>query len=461
MKTRVLIFSCLAFVLFSCKTNLQTSRPNEAYLSSQVEPKPSTVALSIDIDIPTLEKSINNSLRGFIYEDNKFEDDNLMVKVSKTSDLHFSVTNNVINCNLPLKVWVRTGYKKELLGLKAEDYYDATGAMTVNVSIAFAIDKGWNLLTDTKINGYQWTQKPTISAAGVNMPITFLADVTVKSLKSKIESSIDKVIAQKANLRNTMENAWGKMQEPMLLDKNYNVWLKIKPIDLCTTPIRGTGNKMHVDLALNSVLETSVGIEPYSIDKTKLSDYKSISCVKPDFSIRSNVRVSYEKLTEIAKQMVVGKEFKDGSKHVRIDSLKFFGQNDYLVVQVGLSGSANGVVYCMGRLAYDNNTQTLNITDFDFELKTRNVLMKSANWLLHKEFLKIIEPMLHIPMKDQVNAIISSGNNTLKSYTIVKGVNLNGNLKDVKLDKIIITKDAIVVQGELNGVLKVSVGDLF
>lgn len=461
MKFKFLILSSLVFLLFSCKTSLKTTRPDEAYLASQLQPKPSTVALTIDLDIPTLEKSINNSLRGSIYEDNKFEGDNLMVKVTKTADLKFAVNGNVINCNLPLKVWVRTGYKKELLGLTAEDYYEANGAMTVNVSIAFALDKTWNLQTDTKINGYQWTEKPVVTAAGVNMPVTFLADITLKSLKGKIANSIDKTIAEKANLRQTMDKTWAEMQDPMQLNKEHDVWLKIRPIDLCTTPIQGTGKNMRIDLALNSVIETSVGGKPATVAKSKLPEYKSVSCVRPDFSIRTNVRVSYDKLTEIGKTMLVGKEFTQGSKKVRIDSLKFFGQNDYLVVQVGVSGSANGVIYCMGKPVYDNNTHTLTIKDFDFELKTRNVLMKSASWLLKREFIKMIEPMLNIPLKEQVNTLISTGNSSLKNYPVTKGVTLNGNLKNVQLDNIIITNDAILVDGELNGVLKVAVGDMF
>lgn len=461
MKTKFLVIGVLSCFLFSCKTSLNINRPNEAYESLQVENKPSTLAMSVDLDIQQLENSLNNSLKGNIYEDNNFDDDNREVKVTKTGDFRFTVTNNVINCNLPLKVWVKTGYKKELLGLKAEDYYEATGAMLVNVSVAFMIDKDWTLKTGTTINGYQWTQKPVVSAAGVNIPITFLADMSIKALKGKISSAIDKTITEKVDLKARMAQTWSGLQDPIQIDKGYDVWLKILPMDVCTTPIMGMGKHLQINLALNSVIETNVGFHPTITPKNTLPPYKAISCVRPDFSVYSNVSVSYDKLTQMAQQFVVGQEFTKGSKKVRIDSLRLYGQNDHLVVQLSVSGSANGKVYCIGKLNYDNDTQTLQVTDFDFEMETRNVLLKSANWLLHKEFLKMIEPHLTISLKDQVNAMITSGNSFLKNYQIQKGVMLNGTLKNVRFNKITITKPAIVISGELNGNIKVGLGDLF
>ena len=137
-----------------------------------------------------------------------------------------------------------------------------------------------------------------------------------------------------------------------------------------------------------------------------------------------------------------------------------FGQGDNIVVVINVEGSANGTVYCIGKLQYDNQTQALKITDFDFEMKTRNALLKSANWLLHKNFLKMIEPMLTISLKDQMQGAITSSNSFLKSYQIRKGATLNGNLNQITLDKITITPHSIILGGAASGSLKIELGDL-
>jgi hypothetical protein len=107
MKHKVLVFSALALSLFSCKTQFNADRPKEEYIAPKVEKTLSNIGLSIDMDIPSLEKSLNNSLTGLIYEDNNLADDNMLIKVWKTKDFHFTVVGNKINYSVPLKIWVK------------------------------------------------------------------------------------------------------------------------------------------------------------------------------------------------------------------------------------------------------------------------------------------------------------------------------------------------------------------
>jgi len=461
MNVRTLSQLALLCFLFSCKTQLSTLKPDENYIAPAMNTKPSTIAMGIDLDIPQLEKGINNSFKGTIYEDNNIEDDNVMVKVIKQQDIRFSVVGSTIKCNLPLKIWVRYRYKKTVLGVPVSTDYEATGAMNIDVSSAFSLTKDWKIATATTIGKYVWTETPKINAAGINIPVTFVADMAIKSLKGKISSSIDKSISDNFNLRSTMEQTWNVMQNPINVNKDYDVWLKINPVALYSTPIVGVGNKISFKLGMNSLIETSVGSALTApATKTKLPDYQMVNAIKPEFQINTNINVSFDKITELAQKYVVGQEFKEGRKHVKITSITMFGQGENIVVVINVEGSANGTVYCIGKLQYDNQTQALKITDFDFEMKTRNALLKSANWLLHKNFLKMIEPMLTISLKDQMQGAITSSNSFLKSYQIRKGATLNGNLNQITLDKITITPHSIILGGAASGSLKIELGDL-
>ncbi len=461
MKTNIILFSSMALLLFSCKTNLSTVRPDENYIAPKVESKLSSIALNVDIDIPALEKSLNKSLKGVIYEDNNFEDDNLEVNVTQTADIKFSVFGNTIKTVLPLKLWVKTGYKKELFGLKAEDYYEVNGEMQVEASIVFGVDKSWKIITKTNIDKYQWTKKPYITAAGVNVPVTMVADLIILSLKGKIAKTVDKIIAEEFDLQSTMQKTWAELQDPIQIEQDHDIWLKIRPVAFCSTPIVGTGNRMKIGFSFDSYVETTVAFKPEAQAKTKLPEYKLVNCLIPDFSVYSNVAVSYKKLGHIARMMVVGQEFSQSGKRVMIDSLSFFGQGDNLVVQVAVSGSANGTFYCIGKPYYDESSRMLMIKDLDFELKTRNTLLKSANWLLHKEFLEKIEPMLEIPLGSEIDAMLTSGNDFLKEYKLAKGITLRGRLSKISFDKITITNKSIIVGGVIKGQLRLQIDDLF
>jgi len=461
MNLRILSSLALFGFLFSCKTQLTTVKPTESYLAPVIENKPSTIALAIDLDVPELEKGLNNTFKGVIYEDNNITDDNLMVKVTKQQDIHFSVVGNTINGTLPLKIWVKYRYQKTVLGVTVNSDYEATGAMNIDASSVFSLTKDWRITTATTIGKYVWTEAPKINAIGMNIPVTFIADMAIKSLKGKITSAIDKSIAEDLNLRNTMEQTWNTLQTPVNINTEHNVWLKINPLSIYSSPIVGTGKKLSFNLGINTMIETSVGsaLEP-APTKTKLPDYQTINAVKPEFLINTNINVSYQKITDIAQKYVVGQEFKDGKKHVTIKNINMFGKGDTLVVVIDVEGSANGTIYCVGKLQFDAETEALKITNFDFEVKTRNALLKTANWLMHKSFLKMVEPMLTIPVKDQMQGALTAGNDFMKGYQIRKGVMLKGSLNKVLLDKITITPQAIVIGGNISGSMKIELGDL-
>jgi len=461
MTLRTLSYLTIFSLLFSCKTQLSTIKPDENYIPPIVENKPSTIAMAIDLDVLKLEKSINNSFKGTIYEDNNIEDDNVMLKVFKQQDFHFTVVGNTISCSLPLKIWVKYRYKKTVLGISVNNDYEATGALTVDVNSVFNLSKDWKISTKTSIGKYIWTEAPKINAIGMNIPVTFVADMAINSMKGKISATIDKAIADNFNLRNTMDQTWNIMQNAVNVNKDYDVWLRVNPLAIYSSPIVGTGNRISFNLGLSTVIESSVGSTLTTpATKTKLPDYQITNSVMPEFQLNTNINVSFQKITELAQKYVVGQEFKQGKKHVKINKISLFGEGDKLVVVIDIEGSVTGTVYCIGKLQYDADAQALKVINFDFEVKTRNALLKSANWLLHNNFLKMIEPMLTIPLKDQMQTAITSGNSFLSNYQIRKGVNLNGKLNKILLDKITITPQSVIMGGVISGSMKIELGDL-
>ncbi len=462
MKLRLLLIGIPCILLLSCKTHLSTTKPRESYLPLQIESKPSTFAVTVNMDIPKLEKALNSSLKGVIYEDNKIDDDNMMLKVSKISDFKFSVKGNSLSCVLPLDIWVKTRYKKDLLITTVENYYEASGALNLNVSLAFSVEKDWSIKSQTTIDGYKWVKSPMLKVAGVNLPVTMLADLVVSYSKSKITTAVDKVIAKDNSLRQTMTQVWEELQQPMQVDTDYDIWLKMSPTGIVSTPITGTGNQLVLNLGLTGIVETNMGRSYFSsAPKTKLPEYKMVKAIHPDFSVHSNVNVTYHKMEEVAKSMVVGQEYSQGNKKVRVEGVRFYGQDDYLVTQIALSGSVNGSIYCIGKPQFDNATQSLKITNFDFEIDTKGVLLKSANWLMHKSFLKMMEPMLTLSFKTEIEEMLSTTNSMMKNYEIQKGVLMNGQFKNVIIDQIGIGAEAVVISGKMDGNLKIDVGEVF
>jgi hypothetical protein len=452
------ILLTIALVLSSCKSSqLSIEKPTENYLQPTVQNKVSTIGMSLDLNVQDLEASVNNYLKNIIYEDNNIKDDNLMLKVWKQQNIHITINGNKINCTIPLKVWAQTGFKKTILGATLQQYYQANGAITIDLSTSYQLQNNWQINTNTNITNYVWNQEPTIKVAGYAMPIAAIANITINALRKKINKAIDDAIIKNMDVKKMMTNVWQQTQQPMQVNKEYNVWLKVTPENILSTPMVAKNNHVYFNLGMNAIIETSVGKPLESNKQIVLPDYQYVSSIKPDFSINTNVNVNFDKLSEIAAKQIVGRTFDEGNKHITIDKLNFFGHDGSLVVETHVKGTATGTVYCIGKLNFDNETQTLSISDFDFDVKTKNALVKTANWLMHKRFLKMIEPYLTISLKNEIGQIVKSTNEMLGNYTIMKGITINGKLENVSFDNISINSSSIVISGSLNGNLKMTI----
>ena len=458
-----LIFGIFSAVLLSCNTNrLAIVEPLEQYNKPLVNTELSTIGLAINVSIPELEKSLNQSLQGLIYEDKDFSDDSRYVKVWKTGPILFSVDGSVISYQLPIKIWIKTGFKKELFGKKIENYYEANGALVVNMMSKFTVNKHWQLITNSKITNYRWTEDPEIKAGGIKIPAKTITDMILFTLNSNIISEIDKTITEKINLRNALKTKWNEFHHPILINQDLGIWIKMQPKNLALTPIFSSNKQMQFNIAYEALIETFVGIKPVSAKTvTPLPDLQQINSIEPYFSIHSKIEIPFKTITDIANKLVVGQEFKRGKKRVIIDSIHVWGQNDNLVVKASLSGSVEGDIYCLGTVTVIDSTQTIKITDFDFELNTKKSLLKSADWLLHKSFLKKIEPMLTIPLHNYTQKAINASNEYFKNYSFDKGINLNGSLHDIKLQKITLSRDGFIINGKIDGIMRVNITDWF
>jgi len=457
------LYNLIVLSLFtaSCSTNrLNIEKPKESYIEPSIEKKMSTIGMSLDIDMPSLEKSINKLLPNLLYEDNSMEDDNLMLKVWKTQNIRFSINGNKLTCTLPLKVWAQTGFKKSVLGVTAQQYYQANGAITVKLTTYFQLQNDWTLVTYTSLDNYTWTEKPTINVAGFAMPVTTIADIVINSMKKTIHNSINDAVTENLNIKSIMEETWKKAQEPLLIDKEYDAWLKIYPETVYSTAISNSGNNLNINLGMNAVIEANVGKKPESSKKSQLPNYQQVTQIKPNFNIRLNVDIDMKKLKEIAQKEVLGKTFEQGRRKITINDLDIYGHDGFLVVAVHVVGAVRGTLYCVGKLYFDNNIQSLRITDFDFDMKTKHALAKTANWLLHKKFLNLIEPYLTISLKQEIDEVLQSSDELLDNYAIMKGVFLNGKINNVTFSNIDIMSSSVIVRGTLKGSLKLVVNQL-
>ena len=94
---------------------------------------------------------------------------------------------------------------------------------------------------------------------------------------------------------------------------------------------------------------------------------------------------------------------------------------------------------------------TVEIINPGFELKTRNALLKSADWLLHGVILKKIVPYLSYPVKEYTDDMKAEANTMLQNYQVREGINLQGKLNELTVKSVNPVPGAIRIQANLKG----------
>jgi len=102
----ITIGAFFALALNSCGSS-QIEKPVESYLPSNIAPAVSELPVVAEIDVKKLEASVNNKINGLLFDGKNLTDRDLSVKIWKAGNFMFSITNNVIEYRLPLKIWAK------------------------------------------------------------------------------------------------------------------------------------------------------------------------------------------------------------------------------------------------------------------------------------------------------------------------------------------------------------------
>lgn len=449
-KFLVLITVLVGLLFSSCKT-LQPEPPKESYLPTELSVAYSELPLHLELDIKKLEASVNTRMNGLLYEGSNLTDKDLSLKVWKTADFSFSINNNAIEYRVPLKVWSRFAWKVEKLGLSLADDYEATGTIALKYKTSISIDKNWNLLAQTTSQGYEWIETPKLNVIGVNVPVKPIANLAMAKYEKTITQQIDKSLAEFADLKKQVTDAWAELQKPVQTSVENDIWVRIMPKDMLVSPFVTKAGKLNMDIALYGKVETIMGAKPAMGKPVALPEFKWINRSPQQFNLNVNTDVTFEKISQLTKEQLLNKTFSEGKKYIQITDLSVFGSEGKAVFSADVIGSIKGRIYFTGDMVYNPAKMTVEIVNPGFELKTRNALLKSADWLLHGVILKKIVPYLSYPVKEYTDEMKAEANMMLYNYKVREGINLQGKLNELTVKSVNLVPGAVRIQANLKG----------
>jgi len=455
---KIFLLISVVIISHSCSTTLQTEKPVEKYTAFNYQPVSSNISLPVEMKVPALEAMLNRQLNGLIYEDNSLDDnggDNLMVKAWKKEDIKLSYENSKFIYRVPLKLWIKAGWKIDQFGISLSDYREMNAEIALKFQTAVSVNKDWSIKTVTTSDGYEWLTKPTLKIGPVDIPVTFIADMIIKYNTETINTAIDNGLTQSLDLKTTAKEAWNELQKPILLSEEYALWLRITPQAISALPLSGSKGIINHTTSIQGITECYTGKKPPTRINPALPELITVPKLSDDFLANVTSYIRYEYIDSITRLMLINTAYDFGKKKITITGVSVYGNESKMIIATDVTGSIQGKLYFAGIPVYRVTDSSIILKDLQFSVQTKNVLLKSASWLASSGIEKKIGKNMSYPIGQEIRETFDMMVENLKRYELGEGFYLTGSLSGIEVQQPVLVPGGIIAPVSIKGKLAV------
>ncbi len=478
-KTHYTAHFCLFFVIFlfalpACKVKTAEAPVPTKVVAPQVNRPLSTINIPISLSIQDLENAINKQFNGLLYNDDSYENndnDNLIVKVKKIDAFKLSAAGDKIKIIAPLEVYVNGRLKKDFFSLFDQDFgidknKEATFKLNVVINTKINVNQDWDIITKSEA-GFQWREQPYLELGPIKIPIGSIIETVVNNQITDINKKLDLEITKNIKIKPIATQLWNQLQAPIVVSERYQTYLKILPEFISMSNVTSDGKKIDVNLGFRSDITLLAGTKPEPVELKPLPKLQQQTRIDSTFNLYFAATMNFAYATQLAKEQFVGKtlKFDNETQVVTINDLNFFNNGNKLGMMINLDGyfrngffkkKFKGTVYALGTPVYNDSTQILSIKDFDFDIKSKDALVGTAEWLLKGSFRKTIQAKLQYSMKEEIEKAVKTADDALKNAKI-PNIKLNGKVEKIAPYGISLSEQGVQVIIQSTGDLKVFV----
>lgn len=454
MKLNIFIF--LALVLYS-SNYAQNALP--VYDFPKIK---SSLTMPVRIPLSEISSMVNASVNTLIYQDDSYADNNndqFKIKVWKTAPIKISGgRNHNLVIEVPLKIWAEKGVGT----LGVYSYQNTTFETVMYFSSSITFNNNWTISTKTIPVGFKWVSKPVLDYGRIKIPITPIVEKNLKEQQLKFCSTIDQQIGKQLNFQQYAVMAWNVFNAPFSISDEYKTWLKITPISVNVTPLVFYADAIDATIGIDTFSETFTGTAPSSTSNiSRISNFNNVESLAPAFKLQTTANIPFQEATLLAQNMFLNKEFdfREGKSKIKITAIKVYREEDRVMIEAKTEGTVDGVSYISGIPEYDAVKKMIVLRDSKFQLKTNNVLQKTAVFFFKGKIIRMIEDEYGIPTKEIEDTAKRSIDDTFnKEY--YKGLKMSGRVYSLQPTKILVNDSGLTAVIDMQASLRLLVQGL-
>ncbi|MFY8186850.1 MAG: DUF4403 family protein [Flavobacterium sp.] len=451
-----------SLLLTSCGSSQKiiTQKPQPEVVSEEIiEKETSFFSLPIAISLQEVENQVNKSMTGLLFNDDDLTKDQVKIKVWKDGDIKIVQEKNQVKIVFPIRSEGTYNYKLDNFGLKinGEKDFRLSGTFTFLSTVGLT---NWQLKTKTTIHEVDWKEPPNIQLAGKKLSIEFLVNASLRMFKEDIEKLIDAALLENLNFKPQVLDALENIAKPVLLNEVYQTYFQMMPIELYATNATLAQNKVKIQMGLKCTMETKVGSPNKAVFDKKKVVLKTVEKMPSKIAANMVVVSTYDEASKIITQNFKGQKIGEGSKKIIIEEVQLWQQSGKLIVDLKVSGNLNGHLYLAGFPMYNAQTKEIFFDQLNYVLDTKNVLHRSANWLLKGTFLAAIRENCRYSIQKELLKSKDQLDFFLNNYQPQKGIQINGKTGEIAFKRITLTNTGLAAFLGVEGEAKIEINGL-
>jgi hypothetical protein len=286
-------------------------------------------------------------------------------------------------------------------------------------------------------------------------------------LRPKLEDELQKLpkLAEALPVRSSVERLWKRTGEPIRLDDR--TWLVVDPqrIEITqpfgpdgTTPLGFREGHLHFQTSLVAKPRIVIGEKPAAPLLPELPALTPANTAEGiDLTLDSNIPLA--DLSTALNSAIEGRVVPVGKRKVTLQSAEVLGvlsDTLYIKAKFHAGRTARGVLYLKGRPTYNAVSGQLRIDDLDYDLETKSVVLKVADWMAGEEIQKFFQKEAVWDLRPHVSTLTGRLNGYL-NRPLSEGVQIEGQVVEITPVGIWMTPEGAVARVHVKGRAALSV----
>lgn len=261
------------------------------------------------------------------------------------------------------------------------------------------------------------------------------------------------------NLRPYMQQAWN------MLNETYAIpgigYFTLRPKRLRMQNINAQNDLLNINIGITA--SPAVSFEKPTGLRTQVPNL-STAANPGGFAVYLDAALQYDSLSRVVNGYMAGKRFdvSEGifKKHIIVKEVTVAANPEgRMLIKVDFNGSFSGTAFFTGNPVYNPANKTIEVKDLDYDLQTKNVLLKTAKWLFSGKIEDELKKNTKIDLTTYFETAQKSLNTHLnKEWT--KGIKGSGNIKELKVVSVQPLPQHILIKTACSGNLSVQVTEI-